>query len=83
MLLQPIIDHPDQASTWLVRFNDIIVPAMAADQPTEKQKMLRGELYYAFTLELNADRDRCARACRRFNAATDEPRRRQLELWHE
>lgn len=52
-------------------------------QPTEREKMLRGELYRAFTPDLIAARSRCTRACRRFNSMEDVSRRRQVELWKE
>lgn len=52
-------------------------------EPTEKEKMLQGELYRAFTPELIAARSKCARACNRFNNAGDISRRRQVELWRE
>ena len=48
---------------------------------TEKDKMLRGELYHAFTPDLVAARTRCSRACKRFNNAGEISRRHQLELW--
>ncbi|KAL4879059.1 trimeric LpxA-like protein [Aspergillus karnatakaensis] len=48
---------------------------------TEKEKMLRGELYHAFTPELVADRIRCRHACSRFNNAGEVSRRRLTELW--
>ncbi|GIJ88527.1 hypothetical protein Asppvi_007451 [Aspergillus pseudoviridinutans] len=53
----------------------------SARVPSEKEKMLRGELYYAFTPDLIAARTRCKRACVRFNNAGDVSRRRQIELW--
>lgn len=52
-------------------------------EPTEKEKMLRGELYRAFTPELIAARTRCKHACNRFNNAEEVPRRRLVELWRE
>ncbi|KKK18165.1 acetyltransferase, CysE/LacA/LpxA/NodL family [Aspergillus rambellii] len=48
---------------------------------TEKEKMLRGELYCAFTPDLLAERTRCKHACNRFNNAGEVSRRRLLELW--
>lgn len=39
------------------------------DVVTEKEKMARGELYYAFIPELTAERTRCAVACNAFNTA--------------
>ena len=49
-----------------------------------KQRMLRGEMYVAFTPELEADRDRCKKALRAFNAAAGiAPRRELIRLWRE
>ena len=53
------------------------------EEPTEKEKMLRGELFIAFSPELLAERDRCKYACLRFNEAGEVPRRRLVELWRE
>ena len=51
---------------------------------TEREKMMRGELFRAFTPDLVAARARCKYACNRFNNTTDEvPRRRLVELWRE
>lgn len=50
-------------------------------QPTEKEKMLRGELYCAFTPDLIAARTRCKRACAQFNKADEASRRELIELW--
>lgn len=55
----------------------------STELPSEKEKMLRGELYYAFTPDLIAARTRCKHACQRFNNAGDVSRRRQIELWKE
>ncbi len=46
-----------------------------------KQRMLRGEMYYAITPELNAERKRCLAACTRFNNAGDVSPRQLVELW--
>ncbi|KAI9843633.1 MAG: hypothetical protein M1837_006215 [Sclerophora amabilis] len=51
--------------------------------PTEKEKMLRGELYHAFSPALIADRARCAHACTRYNNAGEVSRRRLVELWRD
>jgi Maltose acetyltransferase len=56
-------------------------PKMALSD--NKQKMLRGELYYAFTPELVAARARCKHACARYNNAGEVSRRRLTELWRE
>ncbi|KAJ5902578.1 Maltose/galactoside acetyltransferase [Penicillium taxi] len=50
---------------------------------TEREKMLRGELYRAFTPELTAARARCKSANIRFNNAGDVSRRRLVELWND
>lgn len=50
---------------------------------TEKEKMLRGELFYAFTPDLVAARRHCKYACDRFNNVGEVSRRRQIELWKE
>lgn len=48
-----------------------------------KQRMQRGELYYAFTPELVAERARCTRAVNRFNDTRETSRRHRVELWRE
>lgn len=48
-----------------------------------KQKMLRGEVYHAFTPELVAERTRCKRAWTRYNNADDMSRRKLTELFRE
>ncbi|EER24090.1 hypothetical protein CPC735_054600 [Coccidioides posadasii C735 delta SOWgp] len=50
---------------------------------SEKDKMLRGELYHAFTPDLEAERARCKSACDRFNNAGDVSRRRRVQLWRD
>lgn len=42
------------------------------DAPTEKEKMLAGELYQAFGEELFGERQRAKAHCRRFNATTED-----------
>jgi hypothetical protein len=51
--------------------------------PDNKEKMLRGELYYAFTPELVAERRQCEHACARFNAAGEVSRRERAERLNE
>ncbi|KFY44120.1 hypothetical protein V495_03622 [Pseudogymnoascus sp. VKM F-4514 (FW-929)] len=46
-------------------------------------KMLRGELYYAFTPRLTVSRMRCHHACDRFNGAGEVDRRKLVELWRD
>ncbi|KAI5291938.1 hypothetical protein KEM52_006738 [Ascosphaera acerosa] len=48
---------------------------------SEKEKMVRGELYHAFGGELDEIRTRTAAACRAFNNAGTVTRRQQVELW--
>lgn len=49
----------------------------------EWQKMLNGELYWAWDEDLQANRERCKAACQRFNEAGQVSRRRRVELWRE
>ncbi len=48
-----------------------------------RRRMRAGELYYANTPQLAADRQRCALACKRYNAADELTRRQRIELWKE
>jgi hypothetical protein len=48
-----------------------------------KQRMLRGELYHAFTPELSEQRARAGYACARYNNAGEVSRRRMIELLRE
>lgn len=50
-------------------------------QLTEKEKMLRGEMYYAFTPELTGERNHCARACNQLNNEPDLTRRLMVKHW--
>lgn len=61
-------------------------PEMAVlniDEEDNLARMRRGDLYYAFTPELVAARQRCKRAVARFNAAEDLTRREMAEHWRE
>jgi hypothetical protein len=55
------------------------------DPAENRRRMLAGELYYAFTPDLTADRTRCKVACGVYNTecATGAPRRKLVELWKE
>ena len=46
-------------------------PIPARFSASEKEKMLNGELYHAFTPELVDERERCRAACWRFNNAAN------------
>jgi hypothetical protein len=50
------------------------------DAVENEARMLRGELYYAFTQNLIATRKRWNYACRTFNQA-EGSRRKLVELW--
>ena len=50
-------------------------------QLTEKEKMLKGELYYAFSPELVRERNYCARVCNRLNNEPEVPRRLMVKHW--
>lgn len=56
---------------------------MSAEMSENRRKMLRGELYHAFTPELVADRARAKHACARYNNAGEVPRRKLTELFRE
>ncbi|KAK8253404.1 hypothetical protein IWZ00DRAFT_188300 [Phyllosticta capitalensis] len=56
---------------------------MNVDEVENKGKMLRGELYYAFTPKLTAERQRCQHACKRYNNAGEVSRRKLVELWRD
>lgn len=57
--------------------------ANTGEMSENMQRMLRGELYLAFTPELSALRERARRACNAFNTAGDVSRRRSVELFRE
>ncbi|KAF2717321.1 trimeric LpxA-like protein [Polychaeton citri CBS 116435] len=48
-----------------------------------KARALRGELYYAFTPEMTAERLRCLQACEKFNNAGRTTRRKQVQMWRD
>lgn len=50
---------------------DYSLDSQPIEMPTEKEKMLRGELYHAFVPDLIAARSRCKQACNRFNRPED------------
>lgn len=50
---------------------------------TEKEKMLRGELYHAFDPQLVRERQICASKVQRFNNAGDVSRRQSVMMWRE
>ncbi|KAK8089992.1 acetyltransferase [Apiospora hydei] len=51
------------------------------DEEENLRRMRKGEMYYAFTPSLVADRRRCRLACEEFNKAGDVSRRRLVELF--
>ncbi|KAH8125131.1 hypothetical protein ACSS6W_010724 [Trichoderma asperelloides] len=53
------------------------------DLAENRKRMLRGDLYYAFTPDLIQDRKECARACRKLNTAVEPTRRELAEIWRE
>ncbi|KAK8194683.1 uncharacterized protein BKA78DRAFT_93042 [Phyllosticta capitalensis] len=55
---------------------------MNVDEVENKGKMLRGELYYAFTPKLTAERQRCQHACKRYNSQRGQECLYQLQLHH-
>ncbi|KAI0528051.1 galactoside O-acetyltransferase [Xylaria bambusicola] len=53
----------------------------AVDPEENKRRMINGDLYFAFTPDLIADRKKCRQAYERFNAAGEAPRRTLIELF--
>ena len=80
---EPGLDHTGDPADFL------LCRPSAMDPPPDvsaenRRRMEAGELYYAFTPDLLADRRRCGIACARFNSAGyDVSRRRALQLWKE
>lgn len=56
---------------------------MEDDRKTEKQKMLSGELYLGFDLELTAEREQAFRLLHDYNQTTMDQRDRQTQLLQE
>jgi hypothetical protein len=56
-------------------------PLRSIDLEENKRLMRDGQLYYAFTPDLIADRKRCRLACETYNKAGDVSRRRLVELF--
>ncbi|KAF8538038.1 maltose O-acetyltransferas-like protein [Trichophaea hybrida] len=48
----------------------------------EKSKMLRGELYHAFTPLLVSERETCSQRCHAFNTASNPSRLDRINLWN-
>ncbi len=55
----------------------------AIDLEENRRRMRDGELYYAFTPDLLAERKRCSAACARFNGVGEVSRRELVKLWKE
>lgn len=53
------------------------------DLAENRKRMLRGDLYYAFTPDLGQDRKDCVRASRKLNTAVEPTRRELVEIWRE
>lgn len=53
------------------------------DLAENRKRMLRGDLYYAFTPDLAQDRKECVRAVRKLNTAVEPTRREMIEIWRE
>lgn len=53
------------------------------DKEENRRRMRNGELYYAFTPDLIADRRRCRKAYEKFNNAEELSRRALVEMWKE
>ncbi|KAI1115982.1 hypothetical protein F5Y14DRAFT_97445 [Nemania sp. NC0429] len=53
----------------------------AVDQEENRRRMRNGQLYFAFTPDLVADRKRCRQAFEQFNSSGDVGRRAMVELF--
>ena len=60
-----------------------MVVLQSIDLAENRQRMERGELYYAFAPDLIADRRRCKAAVDKYNAAGEISRREEVRLWKE
>lgn len=67
----------------IVLIIDFIMSIVVPSHEENLRRMLAGELYYAFTPELTALRQRCHHAVHRFNSAGEASRRRLVELMRE
>jgi Maltose acetyltransferase len=59
------------------------VTVMANSLEEEREKMVRGESFFASHPALVKDRQRTHQACYRYNNAGDVSRRRAVEMWRE
>lgn len=57
--------------------------APIVDANENRRKMQAGDLYYAFTPDLMADRRRCKQALKLYNDSDGLSRRHQIELYKE
>lgn len=53
------------------------------DEKENLEKMRRGDLYYAFTPQLAAQRQKCSRVLNQINKGDDLTRRQMAEFWKE
>ncbi|OLN94019.1 putative acetyltransferase [Colletotrichum chlorophyti] len=60
-----------------------ILDIRTVDRDENRRRMRNGELYWAFTPDLIADRKRCKAACDRLNNAGDVSRRTLVGMWKE
>jgi hypothetical protein len=70
--------HVDRKTNYSYQKVQLILPLSMSENTA---RSLRGELYYAFTPELNEARRRCQIACHKYNNDELATRRRRVELW--
>ncbi|OHF02659.1 galactoside O-acetyltransferase [Colletotrichum orchidophilum] len=60
---------------------DVAMDIRTIDKEENRRRMRNGELYWAFTPDLIADRKRCKAACDKLNNAGDVSRRTLIGMW--
>ncbi|EXF79866.1 galactoside O-acetyltransferase [Colletotrichum fioriniae PJ7] len=60
---------------------DVAMDIRTIDKEENRRRMRNGELYWAFTPDLIADRKRCKAACDKLNNAGDVSRRTLVGMW--
>ncbi|KAK2062825.1 hypothetical protein LY76DRAFT_602253 [Colletotrichum caudatum] len=73
--------HHAQTQTGCSRTQQSAMNTHSIDREENRRRMRDGELYWAFTPDLIADRKRCKTACDKLNTAGDVSRRTLVGLW--
>ncbi|KAK2032702.1 hypothetical protein LX32DRAFT_167955 [Colletotrichum zoysiae] len=73
--------HHVHTQTGCSRTQQSAMNTHSIDREENRRRMRDGELYWAFTPDLIADRKRCKTACDKLNTAGDVSRRTLVGLW--